>query len=264
MIVQDAYKKTHAYQRAKKNPFADNFLKKELAFYRVTDYDEDGVRIITKTLDGRIAEYLNKGFYTDVQFPVMFIDGNLWMSLSFAEIQSHFLPIEYANGVVGTGGLGMGYFTLRAAAKDEVERVDVYEINPRVIEFFKKSFSRRKGFKKINFIEGDVRLNLKGKEYDFFFMDIYQSMELNQWVIDDINNSKEYSTIIHYHFWGLERIVLAGYNKHIISAANFAIEEIEYFKQWMESGKENMYDNDADCYSEDEIENCLTALGVTK
>ena len=242
------------------NPFKDNFLQKEIAFYRLVDYDADGVKIITKTVNGRLGEYLNKGFHIDVKFPVMFIDNELWMSLSFAEVQSHHLPIKYANGVVGTGGLGMGYFTLRAAAKDNVDRVDVYEMNPKVIEFFKKSFSRRKGFKKINFIEGDVRVNLKGKEYDFFFMDIYQSMELNQWVIDDIINSTEYSTIIHYHFWGLERIVLAGYNQGLISHVQFSREERKFFVQWMESGKNNMYDNDAEYNPPELMRECLKAL----
>lgn len=244
------------------NPFKDNFLQKEIAFYRLVDYDVDGIKIITKTVNGRLGEYLNKAFHIDVKFPVMFIDDELWMSLSFAEVQSHYLPIKYANGVVGTGGLGMGYFTLRAAAKYNVDRVDVYEMNPRVIQFFKDSFSRRKGFKKINFIEGDVRVNLKGKEYDFFFMDIYQSMELNQWVIDDIINSTEYSTIIHYHFWGLERVVLAGYNQGIISHIQFSKEEREFFGQWIESGKENMYDNDAEFYSRELLGSCLKAMEI--
>jgi len=244
------------------NPFDDRLLDRELAFYKLGEYDEDGIRIVTKKVEGRLGEYLSKGFRTGVHFPVMFIDGDLWMSLSFSEIQSHYLPIEYANGVVGTGGLGMGYFTLRAAVKDSVERVDVYEIDPRVIKFFKKSFSRRKGFKKINFIEGDVRQTLKGKEYDFFFMDIYQAMELNQAMIDDINFVLDVNTVIHYHLWGMERIILAAYNKKIIGPHNFTNEERWFFGQFLESDKYGLYDNDSDYEPNTMIESCLLALDM--
>ena len=243
------------------NPFENNYLKPELTFYKLTEYDNHGIKVISPEFSGRCDEYLNKAFHINVKFPVMYIDGKLWMSLSFSEIQSHYLAIKNAKGIVGTGGLGLGYFTLRVASKDDVERVDVYEINPKVIQFFKDSFSRRKCFKKINFIEGDVREKIGEQYYNFFFMDIYPVMELDQQLIDDIHLSYKYDTITNYHFWGQERVLLAACNLGYMDIYDLTSQERQYFSYWFDSGKKGLYDNDIEWCNQEMIEDCLSAMG---
>lgn len=187
--------------------FTDNYANEQIAWYGIDEYKKDAITIISKPLVGRCDHYLHKSFEVgDTVSPVMFIDKELWMSLTPMEIQSAAYAISYAEGIVGTGGLGMGYFALSVAENPDVYQVDVYENNPDVIKYFTSTFSNREGFEKINIIEGDIRDNLKNKTYDLFFNDIYQTM-LPDEVIYDIYNFTRDNTISKYLFWGYELAV---------------------------------------------------------
>jgi hypothetical protein len=191
------------------NPYSITELRGEINDFAVPDYEHEGVRTYNALLRGVVPEFFNEWIWNPkhgLNIPMFQIDGKTWMSLTPMEIQSAFVPIMCANGVVGTSGLGLGYFALRAAAKPEVDRVYAYEIDPRVIRYFNECYHDREGFDKIHIIEGDVR-NCKGNEYDFFFMDTYLTM-LPDETLTDAREFTQRNSVKRYHFWGQEKCYL--------------------------------------------------------
>ena len=206
------------------NPFTDDYFHRELEFYGVNkNYQNGNVKLVNQTLGqgffgGELREYFNKSMrFDDNTIPVLLIDDKIWMSITWMEVQSMFLPILYASGRVATCGLGMGYYALRVAAKDEVDEVIVYEQNPDVIRFFKDHFSDRPYYDKIKIVEGDARKLLRGEQFDFVFSDIYPTLGCDD-ALEDMtlfteNNDNE---IGEYWFWGIEKLILDAWIHHEI------------------------------------------------
>jgi hypothetical protein len=198
------------------NPFSDDYVKRELRWYgrkalNVAERKDDGLQLRMTVPEGVLPDYLNKNYRVEpLHVPVLFLDGKLWMSLTPMEIQSQFLIINGAAGDVGVAGLGMGYAPLKMAQSDRVDSVVVFEKDPRVIQFFKDTFKRRKGFKKFTFVEGDARKTIPRHDpFDLLYVDIYQTM-LPDVIVDDIHHFK---LCVHdfpegYHFWGQERVLV--------------------------------------------------------
>jgi len=239
------------------NPFTPDFLKHEIEWYGIKEFERDGVCIKTRQMVGRCDDYLNKNFRTgDVEFPALFVDGRLLMSLTYMEIQSSFLPILFASGECATAGLGMGYVPLQWAAKDEVDSIDVYEIDERIIKFFIDHFSDRPGFKKMKFIHGDVRKLMVEKNYDFVFMDPYTNL-LDEEIIPDFKLFAGTCCIGDYHFWGQEKVLLSAildFDKHIYLNS---FEQL-YFKMWNETKDSQMYQS---LHDEDFIDEVIELMG---
>jgi hypothetical protein len=188
--------------------------------------------------------------------PIMTIDNQVYMSLTPMEIQSAALAIYLAEGDVSTCGLGMGYFTLRCAEKDAVNKVIVYERDADVIEYFTRNFSDRKGYDKITIIEGDARENLQDKKCDFLFVDTYAEM-LSDDIVDDIELYSSSNEIGEYWFWGIERVLLNALVNTQISPYDIPPELQLYFVNWQISEQSNLWFGYRD---EEYIVNVLTAL----
>jgi hypothetical protein len=126
------------------------------------------------------------------------------------EAQSQHLPIQFACGEAATVGLGMGHFALRAVAKEEVDSLDVYEQDPRVISLFRSLFSKRPGFDKIRFIEGDARETLPASKrvYDTLYADPYPVLCDD----DAVEDLKLFAPLLDdpagYCWWGRELVFL--------------------------------------------------------
>ena len=184
------------------NRFTDEYTEKEVEWYGLKEYEHNGVKVQSHSIRGRVDEYFNKRFWVgEFEVPILTIDSKVWMSITPMEVQSMILPIQFAAGKVGTGGLGMGYFALKCAENDDVEEIRVWETNPDIIKFFNDSFSHREGFHKIEVIHGDAR-EIKNQQFDFFFMDIYRT-QLSDKTLEDYysffqRNGNDAET---YHFW---------------------------------------------------------------
>lgn len=196
------------------NPFTNAFTEEEIDFYDLGEpYSKDGVSVSLVTPSGRLDDYLNMNYRVgDIpRVPILKIDGRVWMSLTPMEIQSAYLPIMMATGIVGTAGLGLGYYPLRAASNPNVEEVHVYEIEPRIIEFFLSSFKGRPELDKIQIHHQDVRKlshTEKRNGFDTFFMDVYRTM-LPEEVVDDILIFQGVDIDLrNYRFWGMEKVFL--------------------------------------------------------
>jgi hypothetical protein len=213
---------------------------------------------------GRVDDYFNKNFRTeeDTKVPILFLDGKLWMSITPMECQSMYLPKQLAEGVVGTAGLGMGMFVLDCMKSSLVDEVHVWEIDPRVIKYFTSTFKDRKGFKKVTIYEGDARKLLRDQHLDFLFVDIYSQLFDYDNIVKDIENFQAWNDVRTYHWWGQEKVLLAGLCAHM--DPSLEMYERQYFGAWMEtkttSGHKlaDLYDNYMD---EDFMEACLSVMG---
>lgn len=223
----------------KHNPFSDKYVKREIRWYGLKPYQVDGVSIKILNPQMRIDDYLNKNWRIDddLMVPTLFIDGQLWMSLTPMEIQSQYLAILNAGGEVGVAGLGMGYSALKIAQKADVDKVTVFEIDPRIVNFFRKTFRRRKGFDKIEFVVGDAREEVPKHQFDFLYVDIYKTM-LPDEIVSDIGL---FQGSVHefpdgYHFWGQERVLVdSALALCIIEPDDLGIQMRAYLTRWMQT-----------------------------
>lgn len=193
------------------NPFSDDYLAQEIAFYAmpkgVLTFGSVKAFYVEKS-GGRLDDYLNQRVRDWLPpIPTFFIQGKVWMSLAPIEVQSTVVALGMARGRVGTAGLGMGYFALRAAAKAEVTEVVVYEENADVIAFFQAVFAQRPEYGKIRIVHGDVRGCMRGRIFDLVYMDPYQYL-LPDEVVSDVLQFRAMNGIGHYRFWGMERVLL--------------------------------------------------------
>lgn len=216
------------------NPFTDRFLEEEVEFYGLRKpYSKNGVQVRLVEPAGRLDDYLNKNWrISDIRVPALYVDGRLWMSLTYMEIQSLYVPITAAGGTVGTAGLGLGYFALRAAALDHVERVDVFEVEPRVVDFFMARFGNRPEARKINITVGDARKEMVRRNFDYVFMDVYRTL-LGWDAVDDIHLFAEKGSVQEYRFWGQERVLLDGLMAGEGPQLSFL--EKAYFRKWRDT-----------------------------
>jgi len=107
---------------------------------------------------------------------------------------------------VVNGGLGLGYYALRAAAKPEVDHVIVYELEPDVIAWFQRAYAGRPELDKIEIVQGDATA-VKGCEADLVFMDIYADMCPDA-VLTHMRKFMRNNKPGRYHFWGWERALV--------------------------------------------------------
>ena len=221
-------------QKTHHNPFSLEHLVDQATFYGVPGETlTDGLEIALLPITSGMSHYLSPSLLAEpieITIPRILIDGLGWMDLGLSEVQSAALPIAVAKGRVMTAGLGLGYYALAAAAKDEVDHVVVYEIDLRVIEWFVETFKDRKEFEKLEIRRGDVRLATLHTIYDTVFMDPYLGM-LRDDVLSDIDTFRRWvRNIDDYRFWGLEVVlqdaVEAGENPRLLDA------ERDFFHSW--------------------------------
>jgi hypothetical protein len=192
------------------NPFSFDYFKQEVGFYgEISPTTVGDISFDMIPLHGRLRDYFNRNWYeTDFKVPRLKIAGKTWMSITPMEVQSAYIPLQMAAYDVWTAGLGLGYFALKAAAKEEVNRVIVYEQEPKIIEFFYQAFGNRPELDKIEIRQGDFLEALRGTEIDqndFIFNDIYPTLNDP----DMIEHYKEFGPEYPgYTFWGAERVIL--------------------------------------------------------
>lgn len=216
------------------NPFTDEYVKQEVAFYGKPELKAYGdVRFRMVKPQGRLDDFLNKNMrFMEFEVPHLTIgDDGVWMSLTPMEVQSSCLAIHRAHGVVGTAGLGLGYYALRCAAKKEVEHVHVWEINKDVIEWFMRSFKKRKELKKITVYHSDIR-KLKDWCFDWFFMDVYQTM-LPDEVIKDSRSFQKKNRCVQYLWWTWEMTAVAMILMRKMRTLFLPSDMMQLIRHWM-------------------------------
>ena len=202
----------------KVDPFTTEYLEQEIEFYNPKSYRGEGISLHLKPIKGggvtRIDEYFNTMFWSDgPDIPILKMDGQIWMSLTWLEVQSHWCVFQDFEGDVLLGGLGMGYAALRLAANPKVRSVTVYEIDERVIKFFNEVHAGRPELEKITIIWKDI--HKAAGLFDYCFIDIYQTL-LPDALLEDAfmfnRNPPEGLRLTHVpRFWGQELALESAY-----------------------------------------------------
>ena len=132
-------------------------------------------------VDENFVEVSQIGYFTEnFEYLAVIKDDVVWMSTDPNEINTMRPSINKALGNVLAFGLGLGYFPLMCAAKEEVKSVTIVEKDPEIIKIFKKHILPLSIYKdKIRIIEGDA-FNFAHSDltsYDFLFIDIWHNPE---------------------------------------------------------------------------------------
>lgn len=220
-----------------KNIFSFEYVQAEIDSLNLAPYSKGDIKLYFRTLPSftEIEGYVDHRIEhpEDFEIPVFAIKKQTWMSLTPMEVASHYVPIQKAHGHVGVGGIGMGYFLLKIMNKPEVLKIDAFEIDKRIITYFKTMYKDRPGFEKIRFIHGDLYDNLADKYYDFFYNDIYPTLGSSE-AQDEITlvypeHAKE------YHYWGLELDLYSGFsNRSVTAVIQIANDPVlaDFFNKW--------------------------------
>lgn len=221
------------------DPFNDEYVKQELEWFGIPEQDkvELGDAVVRTIVPiGRLDNYFSANFNIE-EHKVMHlsIHGETWMSLTPMELQSAALALYVCEGSVMTTGLGLGYFALRAASKENVEHVTVYEENEDVIDMFHHLHKDRHGdlFEKITIVHNDAR-EMEHQAFDFVFFDPYQTM-LPDTVEPDIKLIMDNNDIGTYWFWGLELAVVFAAMEGILDGSEVPWTIKRFYRLWHES-----------------------------
>ncbi|HEY1292880.1 MAG TPA: hypothetical protein VGJ60_07375 [Chloroflexota bacterium] len=200
------------------NPWTDEYLERELAsMQHLAPYDDGRLVLIPDKhrpfTDGPIRCYMRSDLVEWGPFPLLGernpapMDDLVWMSITPMEIESQYMPIALAEGCVGIGGLGLGYATQRILSKPNVDRVTVFEVNPRIIALFQQNFPEQADDPRLEISEQDVG-TVQGKSFDVFFNDVYARM-LEDLTFEHWRVLIERNEIGVYHPWGLEAMLMS-------------------------------------------------------
>jgi hypothetical protein len=183
------------------DPFRDAYYQRELAAMQsIKPYVDGDLVLERRTVEGVIDCYLYQDFLRLEDFPHLKMGETTWMSITPMEVQSQYVPILWAEGVVGVAGIGLGYALQRILSKRSVARVIAYEQDLRVIHLYERHFGSDA---RLTLVHGDVLEEARDKTFDLFYTDIYPS-------IADEALWRDWATLVgqndigQYHPWGIE------------------------------------------------------------
>ena len=188
------------------NPFEQAYFEQELRFIKekLKPRKDENIEVCYRTIRGRYNGYMYVDWLaSEVEVPVLLIDGEVWMSITPMEVESHYMPIELAVGDVGVAGLGLGYYVQRILEKEEVESVTVYEKSEKVISLYRQIYGEND---KLTILNEDVR-EMNNQTFDFFYCDIYQYQGDTE-AFYDMKLLTEKNDLGDYHFWTQEMMYL--------------------------------------------------------
>ena len=133
-------------------------------------------------VDSNFVEVSQIGYF-DKPFSYLAVlkDDVVWMSTDPNEINTMKKPISEAKGHVLAFGLGLGYFPVMTALKDNVKDVTVVEYDSKIIEIFNRHILPLVPFQdKIHVVQADAFEFAKrdlNKDFDYLFIDIWHNPE---------------------------------------------------------------------------------------
>src|SRR5438874_505544 len=135
------------------------------------------------TLKEKAEASFERGYFTgfDVEPPGHYLvnDGEVWMSTSRLERESHAVHLKHARGNVVVCGVGMGLFLYNIASLPRVDRIVAVDLDANVINLVQHAtdFDSWQGREKIRFVNKDA-LQLKPSDIgmahvDYLYVDIW-------------------------------------------------------------------------------------------
>lgn len=216
-------------KKINKEKYEDNYFRKnivplpykgngyELGYLTIKPYQclpYDDIEVKENFVEVSRIGYFDKPF----EYLVVNKGDVTWMSTDPNEINTMQKDIDDADGDVLAFGLGLGYFPIMCAIKDNVKSVTIVEKDPEIISIFKKHILPLFSYKeKIHIIEDDA-FNFARKDlsrYDYLFIDIWHNPEdgLPMYLkFKDILRNKN----IEVRYW-LEKSLLAMLRRCLLS-----------------------------------------------
>jgi hypothetical protein len=138
------------------------------------------------TLEAKAGDSFERGYFTgfDVEPPGHYLvnDGDIWMSTSRLERESHAVHLKHAAGNVVVCGVGMGMFLFNIASRPAVNRIVAVDVDANVIDLVRRAtdFGSWVGREKITFVNKDA-LRLKPADIgmgavDYLYVDIWPEL----------------------------------------------------------------------------------------
>ena len=209
-------------------PFDKNYVLEKINEYnnkinkrKIGDYEIKSIDGLKGIVQGYL--YQQEDEY-DVDILELHGPNHIWMRLTPLEIQASYFAIKMARGKVGVVGLGLGYVVEEMAKKADVKEIIVYEISQDVIDLYYSNFTENP---KIKIVCCDA-LKAESKEFDFFYVDIYE-YKLTSKIVDDYKKFNEIHNIEDYSFFGMEHFLL--------SCSYTEIVWVYIPENWMESSR---------------------------
>ena len=143
--------------------------------YQALPYDDIGI-------DANFVEVSRIGYFEEeFKYLAVLKDDVVWMSTDPNEINTMRKDINDSHGRVLAFGLGLGYFPIMCAIKDDVKEVVILEKDQTIIDIFIKHILPLFEFKaKIKVVHDDAFNYVeKGlhKEFNYLFIDIWHNPE---------------------------------------------------------------------------------------
>lgn len=146
--------------------------------------------------------------YFASRFPFLTIiqHGQTWMSVTPHEINTMAQAVNDAHGNVVTFGLGMGYYAFMAAAKKNVSKVTVVEIDPVAIDIYHRFLERFfPNADKIQIWQGDgfsfPRKVMTKEHFDYAFVDMWHLPEDGLAMYLRMKTLEKYSPKTAWVYW---------------------------------------------------------------
>lgn len=156
--------------------------------------------------DGRIIPRI--GFFTEpYDYPAVLQGGREWMTLLPNEINSQKKYVDAAFGKVLTYGMGLGYYVLQAALKDEVESVTAVDIDENVIKIFNDNILPQfppHARKKVRVVSADAfkfAENLKEGDFDYIYADIWHDVADGAYMYGKLKQCEKFCPSAKYGYW---------------------------------------------------------------
>ncbi len=189
---------------------------------------------ITPFKGGRLAGYLHTTSLKAIfDVPILYINSELYMSITQMEIDSHNMHIREAEGDVLVGGLGLGYYLTQILHKEEVTSVTVVEKSIHVIEVYKKLQESNPIFKsdKLTIVHDDVFLFKSDTVFDYAYFDIWPSMDFGE-AMEDVARMQEDENFDakRYAFWGMDRWLYEAMEEYAFEGASQGYSMREYLE----------------------------------
>jgi hypothetical protein len=138
------------------------------------------------TLKKKAGHSYERGYFTGLgdEPPGYYLvrGGDIWMSTSRLERESHAVHLKYARGNVVVCGVGMGLYLYNIASRDQVQRIVAVDLDPSVIELVRNAtrFESWPGRGKIRFVNRDAlelsALDIGLEPVDYLYVDIWPEL----------------------------------------------------------------------------------------
>lgn len=221
LIKQSEYDSDYYRQSIKPKEYKDKNY--QLTYLKIKPYQ--AIPYDDILIDEKYVEVSQIGYFaSNFEYLAVLKDDVVWMSTDPNEINTMKASIKEASGHVLAFGLGLGYFPIMCAVKDNVSKVTIIEKDKEIINIFKKHilplFERKE---KIEIIEGDAFEYAKRdlSAYDYLFIDIWHNPEDGLPMFLKFNKILK-GTKIKTSYW-LEKSILAMYRRCLLTVIEESI-----------------------------------------